>query len=121
MSTTSVLVRQVPSLSLLCKLASPEDMYLQHDLLVALPKGPSALLATADRHTATETWPRMHDACLRTKHSRSRKERSQGLVTTGSTTLAKGAVSLGAWRPVRASLGPKRAMVNTTPAGEHLQ
>ena len=52
-----------------------------------------------------------------TKHSRSRNRLSQVLVTTLSTILAKGAVSLGATRPALASEGPKkRSMVSTTPA-----
>ena len=52
-----------------------------------------------------------------TKHSRSRNRLSQGFVTTLSTILAKGAVSLGATRPDLASEGPKkRSMVSATPA-----
>lgn len=52
-----------------------------------------------------------------TKHSRSRNCLSQGFVTTLSTILAKGAVSLGATRPDLASEGPKkRSMVSATPA-----
>ena len=53
---------------------------------------------------------------LSTKHSKSRKRLSQVLVTTLSTILEKGAVSLGATSPVFASDGPKkRSIVSSTP------